>query len=239
MKKSIVKIYKSRWHLLVTFFTIIVPFLFLLFFSRFAHIALAKLFGDVFISLWRLIIAYVLAAVVAWICALLFWRGKAGTVALPLFDVFQSFPTFAALPLATFFWGASSFTVIFFLFLNILWPVFFSVLGSLKLLKHDWEQAAQVAGLRGFNYLRYFLLPVSAPGLITGSIIGLGEGWEALVATEIIVEAKTGLGSFFQAFSHNPTMSAVGILGLLILIFSVNKIIWLPLLEWSHQRMEE
>ena len=106
-------------------------------------------------------------------------------------------------------------------------------------MKRDWEEAVEVAGLKGFDYVRNFLWPISAPGLITGSIIGLGEGWEALVATEIIVEIKDGLGSFFQSFSTNASVTAFGILGLLILIFSMNKILWLPLLEWSHRKMEE
>ncbi|MBI2637797.1 MAG: ATP-binding cassette domain-containing protein [Candidatus Sungbacteria bacterium] len=32
----------------------------------------------------------------------------------------------------------------------------------------------------------YFTVPVAFPGLITGSIVGLGEGWEAIVGAEII-----------------------------------------------------
>lgn len=77
------------------------------------------------------------------------------------------------------------------------------------------------------------------PGFITGSIVGLGEGWEALIATEIIVGMDTGLGNFFQTYSTNPKITAFGVLGFLILIFSINKVIWLPLLEWSHRKMEE
>jgi ABC-type anion transport system duplicated permease subunit len=69
--------------------------------------------------------------------------------------------------------------------------------------------------------------------------VGLGEGWEALVATEIIVQSQTGLGSFFQSFAENPRVTAFGILGFLILIFSLNKLIWIPLLDWGHKKLEE
>ncbi|HYU64644.1 MAG TPA: hypothetical protein VEK36_00025, partial [Candidatus Paceibacterota bacterium] len=99
----------------------------------------------------------------------------------------------------------------------------------------DWQEAVAVSGLSGSAYVRYFLWPVSLPGLITGSIVGLGDGWEALIATEIIVRIKTGVGSFFQSFANNPTMTFFGIFGFLLLIFSINKLVWLPLLEWSHQ----
>lgn len=234
-----VKIYQSRLHILVTSLAIIIPFLFLLVFSRFTGITAKTIFLDLFISVGRLIVAYIIAAILGWIFAVSFYKGKKAIIALPIFDVLQSFPTFAALPMAVFFWGPSNATVIFFLIITVIWPIFFSSISSLKLIKHDWQEAIDMAGLSGFNYLRFFLLPVTIPGLITGSIIGLGEGWEALVATELIANIRPGLGSFFEKFSQNVPITAFGILGFLIFIFSVNKILWLPLLEWSHRKMEE
>lgn len=239
MQKKHLQIYKSRKHLLFTLFTIIIPFLFLLFFSRLIHIAITELAQDIFVSFSRLVAAYIISVILAWFSAVFFYRGKAAEIALPFFDVLQSFPLFAVLPLAAFYWGPSNFTVIFFLIVAIVWPIFFSVISSLKLMKHDWVEAVEISGLKGFNYFRYFLLPASVPGLVTGSIVGLGDGWEALVATEIIVKIKGGLGSFFQIFSANPLITAFGVLGFLMLIFTVNKIIWLPLLEWSHHKTEE
>ena len=93
--------------------------------------------------------------------------------------------------------------------------------------------------MRGFTYVRHFIWPVSIPGLITGSIIGLGEGWEALVATEIIMSVPKGLGNFFDTNASHGEITVLGILGLLIIIFSINKLLWLPLLEASHHGMEE
>ncbi|MBI4225350.1 MAG: ABC transporter permease subunit [Candidatus Sungbacteria bacterium] len=238
-KRKQLVIYQKRRHMVATLVVLVAPFLFLLVFSRLGHIATGTLFFDVFVSCVRLLIAYVIAAVLAWICAAAFYRGKRSVVALPVFDVLQSFPTFAALPVATLLWGVSEATVIALLIFTVIWPIFFSILSSLKLMKRDWEEAVEIAGWRGTEYLKRFLWPVSAPGLVTGSIIGLGEGWEALVATEIIVHTPSGLGSFFQTFSNNATITSFGILGLLILIFSANKLIWLPLLAWSHELTEE
>ena len=233
------RIYHSRRHVLVTLAIIFLPFIFLVFFSRLAHIALRLLLTDLFVSTFRLLIAFVVAAGLAWLSAVLFFKGRRAVIALPLFDVLQSFPTFAALPLATYFWGTSNFTVIFFLVLTVIWPIFFAIISSLKLVKHDWEEAVELYGLRGWQYIRKFLLPVSIPGLITGSIVGLGEGWEAVVATEIIVHIKPGLGQFFEGVQTNPSITEFGILGLLLFIFSINKLVWLPLLERSHRLLEE
>lgn len=239
MKKHRVEIYKSHWHLTATILFILAPFLFLLIFSRLAHVAAGELFWNTAVSLLRIAVAYLIAAALGWLLAVSFYRGRRALVALPIFDVLQSFPTFAALPLATFFWGQTNFTVIFFLVLAIIWPVFFSVMSSLRLIRRDWEEAVEIAGVSGWDYLRLFLWPASVTGLVTGSIIGLGDGWEVLVATEIIVGIRHGLGGFFQFFSQNPTITALGIIGFLIIIFSLNKLIWIPLLDWSHRTMGE
>lgn len=232
-------IYQSRKRLFFTVFIVVLPFLFLLMFSRVAKIGSAALFADISVSFFRLLVAYVIAALIGWILAVLFYRGRRAVVALPIFDVLQSFPTFAALPLATFLWGPSNFTILFFLVITIIWPIFFSIISSLKLMRHDWREAAEIFNLRRVFYLKKFLLPISMPGFITGSIVGLGEGWEALIATEIIVGTRSGLGGFFQSFNHNATITALGIFGFLLLIFSINKLVWLSLLEWSHHKMEE
>lgn len=239
MRRSRISVYQSRKHLVITLFVVALPFLFLLWFSQFSGIATSRLFSDIGISLTRLIIAYVISAGIAWVLAVSFYHGRRAVIALPFFDILQSFPTFAVVPLAVLTFGKTNATIIFFLVITIIWPILFSIISSLKLIKHDWEEAAEISGLRGINYVRHFLWPISVPGLITGSIIGLGEGWEALVATELIMGIQMGLGNFFDANASHGETIALGVLGLLIIIFSINKLLWLPLLEASHHRMEE
>lgn len=231
-------LYKSTAHVAATIAILCIPFVFLLFFAGIAHISAQTLFTDVLVSSVRLLIAYLIAVALSWVIAVVSYQGRASVVLLPLFDVLQSFPTFAALPLATFLWGPSNKTVVLFLVLTVIWPIFFTLISSLKLARHDWQEAVMMARLKKWQYLWWYLIPITVPGLITGSIIGLGEGWEAIVATEMIVNVKHGLGPFFQTFSQNVMMTSLGILALLILIFVINKVLWIPLLEWSHRRME-
>ena len=237
--KRKLKIYESRTHLFVTLLFLVLPFAFFLLLSELIHLPASTLFSDIFSSVWRMIVAYIFAAFLGWIAAVLLFKGKRAAIALPLFDVLQSFPTFAALPLTVYFLGASSLTIILFLIVTIIWPIFFSVISSLKLIQKDWEEVVEIEGLKGWKYLTLFIWPISIPGLITGTIIGLGDAWEAMIATEIIVGIKSSLGNFFDTYSKNPQITTFGILGFLILIFSINKLLWLPLLEWSHKRMEE
>ena len=177
--------------------------------------------------------------ILGWVLAMLFYKGPSSVIALPVFDVLQSVPTFAALPIAVLYFGPSATTVIIFLVLALIWPILFSVISSLKLIKSEYQEAVDIYGLTGFKRIKYFTFPASVPGLITGAIIGLGDAWEAIIATEIIVGMKSGLGPFFQSFSTNPKITTFGILGLLMIIFSINKIFFLPLLEKSHSLVEE
>lgn len=231
--------YQSGWHLAATFAIIVVPFVYLLLFAYWSQLDQRALYASLLVSCLRMLVAYLIAVTVAWLCAVAFYRGKRAAIALPIFDVLQSLPTFAALPLAVLAFGQDNFTVIFFLILTILWPIFFSIISALKRINREWYEVVAMADLSSWQYVRRFVLPITIPGLITGSIIGLGEGWEALIATEMIAHVKTGLGQFFISVTDSPTITAFGILGLLLFIFSLNKLIWLPLLEHSHHRMEE
>lgn len=233
------EIYHSRSQLFLTFLIIILPLFFLVLFSRITQIDLGSFLSQLALSSVRLFSAYVLAFFLALAAGVLFGRGRLGDFSLPIFDVLQSFPTFATLPLAVTFFGASNQTVVVFLVLTIIWPILFSLVSALRAIKPDWEEAVKMANLSGFDYFRLFLWPASVSGLITGSIIGLGEGWEALIATEIIVKARPGLGEFFSAHAADPPVTFLGILAFLLIIFSINKLFWLPLLTSSHQKMAE
>jgi ABC-type nitrate/sulfonate/bicarbonate transport system permease component len=212
-----------------------IPLALLWSFSRIAHISLASLSGDIGASLVRIAIAFFIAAVLGWLVALLLTHGRLGELLLPVFDLLQSLPAFALLPIAVLYLGRDTMTVIIFLVLAIIWPIIFSTVSSIKHVNRNIEGAVAMTRIHGFHYFRYYLIPLSLPGFVTGSVIGLGEGWEALIATEIIVATRSGVGSFFTTVASDPLLTAFGVLLVLSIVFAVNKLIWLPLLNWSHR----
>lgn len=232
-------IYASKIHLLATLSFIVAPIIFLFVVAQLTTLTVGGLFIDFSDSIFRLLAAYGIAVFLAWGLALAFATGKRSKIALPVFDVLQSFPTFALVPLAVLSFGSNNVTVIFFLVITIIWPILFSTVNALKLIKKEYWEVASMYRLRGWNRFRYFLLPASIPGIVTGSIIGLGEGWEALVATEIIMNTSTGLGSFFQNNSTDMLLTTLGILSLMLIIFSVNRLIWTPVLARVYHKMQE
>lgn len=219
---------------------VLLPFLFIVLFTPLSYSEKVSFMSDLGASSVRLVIAYVISLILAVVLGITLSRGRVGTVSLPIFDVLQSFPTFAMLPLAVHVFGPSNMTVIFFLVVTVVWPMLFAIISSQKLIKTAWEEAATVYGATGVKRFTHFALPVAAPGIITGSIVGLGEGWEAVVGAEIIVGLKDhGLGGFFEFGSNQGHVIFFGVMALLLFIFVLNHLLWLPLLEKSHKMLTE
>lgn len=235
-----VKIYRKRWHLVITFLVIVLPFLFIFIFSRLTGVEAQRVFIDLAASFMRVTTAYIISLFLAILFAVFLGQGKIGSFFLPVFDVLQSFPSFALLPLLTFWFGIGSIAAIFFLVITIVWPIVFSIMSAIRMVRSDLEEAAYVFGARGFKKIFYFTLPVALPGLVTGSIVGLGEGWEAIVGAEII-GITPGIGGFLNAASvaGNIPVLSFGIIALLFFLFTINKLIFLPLLKRSHEYSHE
>ncbi len=234
------KIYKKKIHALWTFLIVLLPFLFIVLFTPLSYSEKMSCMSDLGASSVRLVVAYVISLFLAIVLGITLSRGRVGTVSLPVFDVLQSFPTFAMLPLAVHVFGPSDMTVIFFLVVTVVWPMLFAIISSQKLIKTAWEEAATVYGATGIKRFTHFALPVAAPGIVTGSIVGLGEGWEAVVGAELIVGLKDhGLGGFFESGGTQGHVVFFGVMALLLFIFVLNHIIWLPLLEKSHKMLTE
>lgn len=230
---------RSWRHLIIAFGFLLIPLIGLFVFSLVSGISFYITVSDLLISLWRLLVAFIFATIIAWILVVVLIRGKTESTALSLFDVFQSLPTFTILPIAVHYLGESDRTIILFLIITIIWPIIFSIVSSIKQADLSWKDAVIMTKIKNIDYIRYYLLPLTTPGIVTGAIIGLGDGWEALIATEIILQTKTGLGSFFQSFSGNSAETLFGVIVFLSVVFSINKLIWLPLLEKSHRMMEQ
>lgn len=186
-------------------------------------------------SLIRITIAYVIAVVLAVLIALLVTTNKvAEDILLPVLDVLQSFPSFALFPLLVVtLRNSPEVIVISVLTITVIWPILFSIIGGVKNRREDWEEAATIFGARGIKRLFYFILPQLWPAIITGSIVGWGEGWEFIIGAELLVKINVGIGTYLGALGARQENLALayGITILLVLLFVINKLIWLPLLD--------
>lgn len=230
-----VHIYRRRFHLAFTVSTLLLATVALFVAMHLLSVSPRILIFDLFASLYRVVIAYFISLLISIVLAILVTRNAlVEDIFLPILDVLQSFPSFALLPIAILFLGSNDIAAIFFLVITIIWPVLFSIVSGVKNMRGDVGEAATVFGAKGAKKIRYFLLPALFPSIVTGSIIGWGEAWDAIVGAEII-GISTGIGAFLSTASKagNARLLGFGIFALLFFVFFLNKLIWLPLLKKS------
>ena len=189
---------------------------------------------------YRIAVAYAVALALGVSIALLVGWSPLGDYLFPVFDVLQNLPSFALIPLFIYFLGYTNQMIILFAVSSIIWPILFAVLTAIKSAHNDLNDAATIFGARGFRRIPYYLAPLSYPAMLTGSIVGIAIGWEAVIGAEIITNIA-GFGEFVKTVDVTGiSQSAIaGMLAILIIVFVVNRIVWAPLLAESAKRYAE
>lgn len=189
---------------------------------------------------YRLVLAYFIALALGVTLGLLVGWSPFSDTLFPVFDVLQNVPSFALIPFFIYFFGFTDFMIILFAVSSIVWPILFAILSAIKGTHKDLSDAATIFGAIGLRRIRYYLAPLSLPAMLTGSIVGIAIGWEAVIGAEIIVHAA-GFGSFIHdASTSGIDQSAVaGLLVILIIVFVINRLVWSPLLSESSTRYAE
>lgn len=229
------RIIRHRKHTLKISLTITGVLIVLILILGFTTLDAQKFFFGFFASLTRVIIAYFISLILALAIALIVASSKGiEGVSVPILDVLQSFPSFALFPLLALWFGRTTVVTIIILVITMIWPILFTILSAQKQIRRDLIEAARAFGANGEKYLIYVLFPLMFPAIVTGSIVGWGEAWEAIIAAEIIVKVP-GVGTYLARSGENLNSSVllIGILLLLMLLFILNKYIWLPLLNMS------
>jgi NitT/TauT family transport system permease protein len=223
---------------LMAFSLIITVFVFVF---KFTPLNPTRFIDGILISLVRTSIAYLVSLVIALLLAFLITANRhAEAILLPIFDVLQSFPSFALFPVLV---GALNnspeVVIIAVMVITMVWPILFSIITGLKNRREDLEEAAKIFGATGTKKLLAFTLPELFPAIVTGSIVGWGEGWEFIIGAELLVHAQQGIGSYLGELGQNGGLLALGIALLMLFLFVINRLIWLPLLHQSTRYQVE
>jgi ABC-type nitrate/sulfonate/bicarbonate transport system permease component len=209
-------------------------------FGYFAQVGWLGLMEALLRTTYRLAISYGVALTLGVSLALLVGWSPFSDYLFPVFDILQNIPSFALLPLFIYFLGFSDRMIVLFATSSIIWPILFAVLTAIKSAHRDLSDAATIFGARGLRRIPAYLAPLSFPAILTGSVVGIAIGWEAVIGAEIIAHTS-GFGAFIAnagVDGVNPGTIA-GTLGILGIVFVLNRLIWAPLLAESAQRYSE
>lgn len=219
--------------------TVVVALL-LIAFGYFGNVSWATLGQAVLNTTYRLALAYGIALILGVSIALLVGWSPFSGFFFSVFDVLQNLPSFALIPLFIYFFGFTGEMIILFAVSSIIWPILFAVLTAIKSAHKDLSDAATIFGARGLKRIRHYLAPLSFPAILTGSVVGIAIGWEAVIGAEIITNVA-GFGEFIKEASASgiSQASVAGTLAILVIVFVLNRLVWAPLLAESARRYAE
>jgi ABC-type nitrate/sulfonate/bicarbonate transport system permease component len=155
----------------------------------------------------------------------------------PIMEILRPIPPLAWIPLSILWFGIGDEQNEFIIFLGIFFPILVNTIVAVKNTDPILIRAARSLGASERKLLVRIVFVGALPQIITGVRIGLGVGWMALVAAEL-VGANSGLGfiindarSMLRTDTIIVGMLAIGVVGLLI--DSTILVLSRGLLPWS------
>ncbi len=124
-----------------------------------------------------------------------------GDLLLPLASFFSAVSGIAWIPLAIMWFGLGTVAVTFVIWNSIFFLVFFNTVLGVRSVPRIMEQAVRTLGGGHRVLVLQVFLPGALPYIVSGIRTGLGFGWRALIAAELIA-ATSGLGFLIFDASH-------------------------------------
>ena len=175
-------------------------------------------------------------------------------VMLPALDILQSIPVLGFLPgfviaLVHLFPHRNiglEIASVLMIFTGQVWNMTFSFYSSLKSVPPDLLAVARLARMPWWQRFIRLDLSFSVTGLLWNSMMSMAGGWFFLMVSEAFVLGEhdfrlPGLGSYMSLAIERGDVLAqlLGVLAMLGMIIFVDRLIWRPLVVWSHKFTDE
>jgi ABC-type nitrate/sulfonate/bicarbonate transport system permease component len=191
-----------------------------------AAVELAKrgaLMQQIVDSLYRVLLAVGTASVIGIPLGLAMgWFPRFRSVVDPVLEFIRPIPPLAWIPLSILWFGIGDTQIVYIIFLAAFFPIVLNSMAGARDVDTYLVRAGQSLGARPGETFATIVLPAALPNIFTGVRIGLGIGWMALVAGELVA-APTGLGyminnarTIFRSDYILLGMVLIGVLGLVL-----------------------
>jgi ABC-type nitrate/sulfonate/bicarbonate transport system permease component len=174
-------------------------------------------------SLYRVLLAVGAAAVLGIPLGLAMgWSKRFRAAVDPLLEFVRPIPPLAWIPLSILWFGIGDAQIVYIIFLAAFFPVVLNSMAGARDVDAYLVRASLSLGASRRELFTTVVLPAALPSIFTGLRIGLGIGWMALVAGELVA-APSGLGyminnarTLFRSDYILLGMVLIGVLGLLL-----------------------
>ena len=150
---------------------------------------------------------------------------------------FQGVSGISWLPLAIIWFGFSQTTVLVIVVYTLVVPVIFNTMIGVRSIPREYALALRTLGAGRLRVVKGVYLPGALPSILVGLRLGMGYGWRALIAAEMLVR-EGGLGDLIfgaRTFGQiDRIMGGMIIIGLLYII--VDRLIVQPIEELTFAR---
>jgi len=170
-----------------------------------------ELAQHVLASLWRLLLGVALGVVTGVIGGFIVGLNRTiSTFLSPLIVFFNAISGIVWLPLVIGWLGIGTALAVFLIWNTVFFIVFQNTVLGVQLVPQVYEEGVQALGGGRWETIRTVILPGALPYILTGLRSGLGFGWRALIAAEL-VGATTGLGQMiFGATEYHRSDIIIG-----------------------------
>ena len=171
-------------------------------------------------TLYRLLLGFVLSGVVGVLIGIMMGRHK--TVEdrlLPLSSFLYPIPGIAYAPLFLLWFGLGDLPAILLIAFASTFAVIMNTWRGVRSVKPVWIKSAEVMGAKSTDIFWRIVLPGALPFILSGLRLGLASAWRILVAVEMLMSVKIGLGWMIfgsQTFLNTDVMlSTIVLIGLI------------------------
>lgn len=216
-------------------------------------LSIGSLISNTLISVLRVAIGYLIAAIIAIpIGMLIGYSKKLDSFLLPFLNIFRPIAPLAWVPLVLAWFGISSLasvfgveqgklyvqlnniklSMLFIIFIGSFFPILTNTIYGVKSVKTTLIDSALTLGANKKDIFIKVLLPASLPSIVTGLRVGLGVAWMCLVSAEMLPGSLAGIG-YLITHAYTVARTDVVIAGMIAISFIGG------LIDFSFQRLED
>ncbi len=208
------------------------------------HLGSGALLADIGFTLYRLLTGFLIGALAGIVLGALMARLRlVERFFQPLVSVLNPIPSLAWIPLFILWFGlGETATIVLVAFATVI-PVTMNVWTGGRAVNEVWLRAAESMECRSSRLFFKVILPASVPFIVSGLRGGMGRGWRAVVAGEMIAATSHGLGwVIFNsiAFLNTDVMLSailfIGLIGLVIENWVFTAIERATVMRWGMLR---
>lgn len=190
------------------------------------------------VSLERLVLSVIVAGSIGIVLGVLVGISRRlGAFVEPLASFFNSISGIVWLPLAITWFGLTWKMLLFVISNSVFFVIFFNTLLGVRAVPRVYESAVFTLGASRWRAIVDVLVPGALPGIISGLRLGLGFGWRALIAAEL-VGATQGLGFMIYSAAQYLRTDVIlaGILVIGVIAFTLDAALLGPLERATVER---